>query len=62
MPLPFVNYDLVDRKRNELYLQFLNGHKPPSTLVPVEKLGSPELLFEIEVMAIVAVDEEGQTK
>lgn len=54
-----VNYDPTDRKRNELYLQFLDGHKPPGTLVPVEKLGAPELLFEIEVMAVVEVDEEG---
>lgn len=53
------NYDPADRKRNELYLQFLDGHKPPGTLVPVERLGAPELLFEIEVMAVVEEDEEG---
>ena len=51
------NYDPADRKRNELYLQFLDGHKPPGTLVPVERLGAPELLFEIEVMAVVEEDE-----
>ena len=52
-----VNYDPADRKRGQLYLEFMEGHKPPSTLVPVEKLASPELLFEIEVMAVV---EEGR--
>lgn len=56
-----VNYDPADRKRSELYLEFMGGHKPPGTLVPVERLGAPELLFEIEVMAVVAVDDEGLT-
>lgn len=53
-----VDYDSADRKRAELYLQFMDGHKPPGTLVPVEKLGSPEILFEIEVMAVIVEDEE----
>jgi monoamine oxidase len=54
-----VNYDPAERSRNELCIKFLNGHKPPGTLVPVEKLAAPEILFEIEVMAIVQVDKEG---
>jgi monoamine oxidase len=54
-----VNYDPAQRGRNELCLKILNGHKPPGTLVPVEKLAAPEILFEIEVMAIMQVDEEG---
>jgi monoamine oxidase len=54
-----VNYDPAERSRNELCMKFLNGHKPPGTLVPVEKLAAPEILFEIEVMAIVEVDKEG---
>jgi monoamine oxidase len=54
-----VNYDPADTTRNELYQEFLDGHKPPGTLVPVEKLAAPQMLFEIDCMAIVAVDEEG---
>jgi monoamine oxidase len=54
-----VNYDPAERSRNELCMKFLNGHKPPGTLVPVEKMAAPEILFEIEVMAIVEVDKEG---
>lgn len=54
-----VNYDPAERSRNEQCTEFLNGHKPPGTMVPVEKLAAPEILFEIEVMAIVEVDKEG---
>lgn len=49
-----VNYDPADRKRGYLYAEFMGEHRPPSTLIPVEKLAEPELLYEIEVMAVVA--------
>jgi len=29
------------------------GHKPPSTLIPVPALADPELLYEIEAMAVI---------
>jgi enamine deaminase RidA (YjgF/YER057c/UK114 family) len=37
-------------------VEFLDGHRPPGTLVPVEMLVAPQLLFEIDVMAVVEVD------
>lgn len=49
-----VNYDPTDGSRGQLYLSFMEGHTPPSTLVPVPALADPELLYEIEAMAIVA--------
>ena len=39
--------------RSEVYLKFMEGHTPPSTLVPVPCLADPEYLYEIEVMAVV---------
>jgi monoamine oxidase len=54
-----MDFDPVNRKRwDELYTTFMDGHIPPATLIPVEKLAIPALLYEIEVMAIVAVDQE----
>jgi enamine deaminase RidA (YjgF/YER057c/UK114 family) len=40
-------------KRAELYGKFMDGHKPPSTLVGVQALATKDLLYEIEVMAVV---------
>jgi len=34
-------------------LEFLEGHRPPSTLVPVTALARPQFLFEIEAVAAV---------
>lgn len=53
-----VSFDPANRKPSELYAKFMDGHAPPVTLIPVEKLARPGLLYEIEVMAIVAVDQE----
>jgi monoamine oxidase len=54
-----VDFDPTNRKPSELYAKFMDGHTPPVTLIPVEKLAWPGLLYEIEVMAIVAVNQEG---
>ncbi len=48
-----VDYDPKDRERGRLYLEFMGGHKPPSTLIPVPMLADEGLLYEIEAMAIV---------
>lgn len=53
-----VNYDPTEKTRQELWAEFLDGATPPGTLVPLEKLAGPGLLFEVEVMAVVEVDEE----
>lgn len=53
-----VNYDSDDTTRQELWAEFLGRAAPPGTLVPVEKLARPGLSFEIEVMAVVEVDEK----
>jgi enamine deaminase RidA (YjgF/YER057c/UK114 family) len=39
--------------RVKLYRQFMEGHTPPSTLIGVQALAARELLYEIEVMAVV---------
>jgi monoamine oxidase len=49
-----VYYDPADRKRGHIYAESMGEHRPPSTLIPVEKLAKPELLYEIEIMAVVA--------
>ncbi len=48
-----VDYDPSERSRAELYLKFIGDHRPPSTLVGVTKLAAPDLLYEIEAMAVV---------
>lgn len=40
-------------KRVELYEKFMDGHKPPSTLIGVQGLAKKEFLYEIEVTAVV---------
>jgi enamine deaminase RidA (YjgF/YER057c/UK114 family) len=40
-------------KRVELYVKFMDGHKPPSTLIGVQALATKDLLYEIEVTAVV---------
>jgi monoamine oxidase len=51
-----VKYDPTDTTRNALFVEFLDGHRPPGTLVPVEMLAAPQLFFEIAAMAVVEVD------
>jgi enamine deaminase RidA (YjgF/YER057c/UK114 family) len=48
-----VNLDPKDRSRLEAYTKFIGDHRPPSTLVGVAALAWPELLYEVEAMAIV---------
>jgi enamine deaminase RidA (YjgF/YER057c/UK114 family) len=40
--------------RVAIYEKFMDGHKPPSTLIGVEALAKKELLYEIEVMAVTS--------
>ena len=54
-----VDFDFANRKPSELYAKFMDGHDPLITLISVEKLA---LLYEIEVMAIVALGQEGKSK
>ncbi len=51
------HYDPADRTRGRLYLDFMEGYNPPSTLVPVPALADPELLYEIEAVAVVAQED-----
>lgn len=41
-------------KRAELYMKFMGGHTPPSTLIGVQALATKDLLYEIEIMAVVS--------
>ena len=40
--------------RVERYMAWIEGHTPPSTLIGVAGLATKEMLYEIEVMAIVS--------
>lgn len=48
-----VNYDPENRPHLEILTEYLEGHRPCTTLVPVPALARPELLFEIEAVAAV---------
>lgn len=48
-----VNLLPMDPCRRELYEEWMGNHRPPSTLVGVAALADENLLYEIEVMAIV---------
>jgi monoamine oxidase len=48
-----VGYDPSKRYHAKVLLEYLNGHRPPSTLVPVTALARPEFLFEIEAVAAI---------
>ncbi|KAJ5825839.1 hypothetical protein N7474_002977 [Penicillium riverlandense] len=48
-----VNLDVNDSARSELVVKFLDGHRPPGTLVGVAALAHPELSYEVQAMAIV---------
>ncbi|KAI1050192.1 hypothetical protein LB506_001983 [Fusarium annulatum] len=43
-----VNYDAANRKHTRHMQKFLRGHRPAMTLVPVDKLATPQWLFEID--------------
>ena len=51
-----VDYDHTDPKQRQPSLEFLGGHRPPVTLVPVTKLALPGIVFEVEAIAAVAVE------
>jgi monoamine oxidase len=55
-----VNYDPQYRPHSKLLMDFLKGHRPPSTLVPVPALARSELLFEIEAVAAIPFSRSGQ--
>ena len=48
-----VNFNPKYRYHAEVLLKFMNGHRPPSTLIPVTALAKSEFLFEIEAVAAV---------
>jgi len=48
-----VNLDPNDKSRLAAYTKFIGDHRPPSTVVGVAALAWPDLLYEIEAMAIV---------
>lgn len=48
-----VNLHPLDAGRSQLYRDWMGGHTPPSTVVGVQSLALEELLYEIEVTAIV---------
>ncbi|OCT48310.1 L-PSP endoribonuclease family protein [Cladophialophora carrionii] len=48
-----VNLDPKDKSRLEAYTKFIGDHRPPATLVGVAALAWPDLLYEVEAMAIV---------
>ena len=48
-----VNYSPKNRYHAQVLLKFMNGHRPPSTLVPVTALAVPEFHFEIEAVAVI---------
>ncbi|KAF2468794.1 YjgF-like protein, partial [Lindgomyces ingoldianus] len=48
-----VNLDATESTRGNLWLEFVGEHRPPSTLVGVAALASPELLYEVEATAVV---------
>jgi enamine deaminase RidA (YjgF/YER057c/UK114 family) len=39
--------------RVERYMAWMEGHTPPSTMIGVAGLATREMLYEIEVMAVV---------
>ena len=48
-----VNLLPQDPIRARLYGEWMEGHKPPGTLVGVQSLASEELVYEIEVNVVV---------
>jgi enamine deaminase RidA (YjgF/YER057c/UK114 family) len=48
-----VNLQPIDPAIAQLLSTWIGEHKPPSTLLGVQCLATPELLYEIEVMAVV---------
>ena len=49
-----VNLQPVDPARGRIYSEWIGNRKPPSTLLGVQSLAARELLYEIEVTAVVS--------
>ena len=43
-----------DPVRAKLYTEWMEGHRPPSTLIGVQSLATRDFLYEIEVMVVVS--------
>ena len=48
-----VNYDHTKRPHTRPLMEFLDGHRPAITSIPVVALARPEYLFEVEATAAV---------
>ncbi|KAK1054232.1 hypothetical protein LTR12_016797 [Friedmanniomyces endolithicus] len=48
-----VNLSSLDSTRVWAYSRFMGDHRPPSTVIGVQALAQKELLYEIEVTAVV---------
>lgn len=48
-----VNLHPLDPIRSKLYIQWMGGNRPPSTVVGVQSLADERLLYEIEVISVV---------
>ena len=48
-----VNLHPVDTARAKLYSEWMEGNKPPSTLVGVQSLADERLKYEIEIICVV---------
>ncbi|KAL3422510.1 flavin-containing amine [Phlyctema vagabunda] len=51
-----VDYDPAARAHAELLYDFLGDARPPATLIPVQKLALPGLLFEVDAVAVVSLE------
>lgn len=48
-----VNYAATNRAHAKVMGEFLGSHAPPTTLIPVEALAAPGVLFEVEATAAI---------
>jgi monoamine oxidase len=53
-----VNYDPNRPAHIEITEDFLDGHRPGITLVPVQQLAAPGFLFEVEAVAAIEPDRQ----
>lgn len=55
-----VNYDHTKRYHSGPLYEFLQGHRPPITSLPVVALARPEYLFEVEAVAAIPYEQNGE--
>nr|POE96405.1 putative flavin-containing monoamine oxidase a [Quercus suber] len=48
-----VDYNHTKPRHRPALLKFLDGHRPNSTLIPLQKLAGPSIIFEIEATAAI---------